>query len=227
MPVIYFASKEKPKVEENKVDIIGDVESSILEEMKESEDSSSVMNEDFFGKQQSQEAIEFDPSPPEKQNKQQTRWQEQQELSQEKDQPVFAAKNIFITAKDLLPQEEKPAITPIVSKPQSEVIVHAVKSPKNNKSAALELLADKDYPSSIASKAYDLSRCSVPLNNGQDFDNFNLSKINFKQVNFSEFKIQYRYINKEDLWCKFYMHAPRLRLPLEKKFNNLKRASLK
>ncbi len=36
--------------------------------------------------------------------------------------------------------------------------------------------------------------CSVPLNNGQDFDNFNLSKINFKQVNFSEFKIQYRYI---------------------------------
>lgn len=158
MPVIYFASKEKPKVEENKVDIIGDIESSVLEEMQESEDSNSVMNEDFFGKQQSQEAVEFDPSPPENKNKQQTRWQEQQELSKEKDQPVFAAKNIFTTTKDLLPQEENPTITPIVAKPQSEVIVHAVKSPKNNKSAALELLADKDYPSSIASKAYDLSR---------------------------------------------------------------------
>ena len=158
MPVIYFASKEKPKVEENKVDIIGDIESSVLEEMQESEDSNSVMNEDFFGKQQSQEAVEFDPSPPEKKNKQQTRWQEQQELSKEKDQPVLAAKNIFTTTKDLLPQEENLTITPIVAKPQSEVIVHAVKSPKNNKSAALELLADKDYPSSIASKAYDLSR---------------------------------------------------------------------
>ena len=158
MPVIYFASKEKPKVEENKVDIIGDIESSVLEEMQESEDSNSVMNEDFFGKQQSQEAVEFDPSPPENKNKQQTRWQEQQELSKEKDQPVLAAKNIFTTTKDLLPQEENSTITPIVAKPQSEVIVHAVKSPKNNKSAALELLADKDYPSSIASKAYDLSR---------------------------------------------------------------------
>jgi len=73
----------------------------------------------------------------------------------------------------------------------------------------------------------DVIKCLVPLNNGECSRNFNLSKINFQRVNFSEFKIHYRYINKEDLWCKFYMHAPRLRLQSEKKFSSLKRASMR
>lgn len=71
---------------------------------------------------------------------------------------------------------------------------------------------------------------SSPLSNGTDSGNFNLNKLKFKKLDFSQFKIQYRYINKEDLWFKFYMHAPikpkGLRLPFEKKFNNLKRASM-
>ena len=47
--------------------------------------------------------------------------------------------------------------------------------------------------------------CIIPLSNGIDSGDFNLNKLNFKKLDFSQFKIQYRYINKEDLWFKFYM----------------------
>jgi hypothetical protein len=64
--------------------------------------------------------------------------------------------------------------------------------------------------------------CIVPLNNGTNYCKINQGSLK----NSSGFKIQYRYINKEDLWFKFYMHAPRPRLLLEKKFKTLRRASV-
>ena len=47
------------------------------------------------------------------------------------------------------------------------------------------------------------ANCIIPLINGIDSGNFNLNKLNFKKLDFSQFKIQYRYINKEDLRFKF------------------------
>jgi len=53
-----------------------------------------------------------------------------------------------------------------------------------------------------------MTKCPVPLSSGMDFCCI-LNTDSVKQI---------RYIDKESLWEKYYIHAPRPRSELEKKY---------
>lgn len=143
VPITYFLTKDSSSTKIDKVDEIGDVKSSVFEDMNYEENSRFVMSEDFFGKP-AQEVEEFDPSPPPRKP------QEEEEAAIEDLNPT-AADKIFTK-----PAPKKIRAT-YNANPQEEVVTHGNK--KNNyQGSILELLADKDYPSSVASKSYDLSR---------------------------------------------------------------------
>lgn len=161
-PAIYFSTKEAPKVESNKVDEIGDIESSIVGEMKE-EGEKFVMKEDYFGQSERgyYEPMDgFDPSPPKKQISSQVSERPKEEISLSAlDIFTETPKPVALKKEEVVAEKTKEIAAPKADpRPKSEVIKHAEKAPEAKKNTTLELLADKDYPSTIASKPYDLSR---------------------------------------------------------------------
>lgn len=175
-PVVYITSKEKPQdvIEDTKANIIGDVESAIpdnlMQEFSE-DDSNTVMQEGFFsqGEEIAEENTTYSKSP-----------KKEEPISYEQDPAEYKGPNgvrsgSFFVDSNPPPspvhnasyKSESPAIPrqPIdfstgnksasKSKGETRYINHEEED-KNDDVA--ELLADKDYPSTIASKPHDLSR---------------------------------------------------------------------
>lgn len=165
VPTVYILKQEtvtKEVVAETQADIIGDDESSITDDLSlEGEDSFNVMQEDFFGTEQIKEVPE--------------------EPVYNKDPGEFGGNGVrrgsFFSDQNPSPTEEQKIFTTPVNKPEPHPL-QPVAQPKfssknfaknkgetkyfnydeEEKDDIAELLADKDYPSTIASKPHDLSR---------------------------------------------------------------------
>jgi type IV secretory pathway VirB10-like protein len=146
--VIYFTfnplslSNLQPKFSK----AIGDVDSKDLtKQISEDYDFSYVMNDKFFGKKAEEEE---DIEPP----------AYEEPVKPIKNKEDFTSENLFV-------EPQAPVKKPIVqitvtqtdSGQQTEIVTYDKKS-TINKGSVLELMTDKDYPKTIASKKYDLSR---------------------------------------------------------------------
>lgn len=148
IPVVFFVayiSLESRPVKEEKGDIntIGDIESGIEKVIKKNYDESFAMSDDFFGKKNQEaekiEEVEEEPVI---------------EKYQEPEKTKIVPKQIFVQPQEIAPKQYVPTL-PALSKKDSEVISY---EEINKKDSPLNLMADKDYPKTIASNAYDLSR---------------------------------------------------------------------
>jgi type IV secretory pathway VirB10-like protein len=125
---------------------IGDVDSKDLtKQISEDYDFSYVMNDKFFGKRTDEEP-DTEPST------------YKEPVKPVKNKEDFKAENLFVEPKESL---KKPIVQITVTQTdngqQTEIVTYDKKSNINNGSV-LELMSDKDYPKTIASKKYDLSR---------------------------------------------------------------------
>ncbi len=146
--VIYFAFNplSLPNLPPKFSKAIGDVDSrDLTKQISEDYDYSYVMNDKFFGKKAEEEA-DVEPPPYEEPAK------------PVKNKEDFKSENLFVE-----PQEpvKKPIVQITVTQTdngqQTEIVTYDKKS-TINKGSVLELMTDKDYPKTIASKKYDLSR---------------------------------------------------------------------
>jgi type IV secretory pathway VirB10-like protein len=170
VPTVYILKQEtvtKEVVAETQADIIGDDESAITDDLSlEGEDSFNVMQEDFFGTEETKEEVE------------------EVEPVYNQDPGEFAGNGVKRGSffSDLnpppSPKEEQKIFSPPVNKvPEPHPLQPISQSKSSSKNFAknkgetkyfnhdeeekddiAELLADKDYPSTIASKPHDLSR---------------------------------------------------------------------
>lgn len=175
-PVIYVISKEVPQVivEGSVADIIGDVESSIPAKLIEDEDNDSfVMQEGFFKSSNDSEIsenenveVEPDYSPPPSEsyfplNKNNGDKKNIHKISLNKANPIIEVANVqkrddgnVINNASLQTFQTKSKITS-GSRAEVKYINHDEGKKVDD---IAELLADKEYPSTIASKPHDLSR---------------------------------------------------------------------
>ena len=175
-PVIYVISKEVPQVivEGSVADIIGDVESSIPAKLIEDEDNDSfVMQEGFFKSSNDSEIsenenVEVEPDyyPPASEsyfplNKNNGDKKNIHKISLNKDNPIIEVANVqkrddgnVVNNASLQTFQTKSKITS-GSRAEVKYINHDEGKKVDD---IAELLADKEYPSTIASKPHDLSR---------------------------------------------------------------------
>lgn len=153
-PLVYFKLWQRKQdhlaPKENPIDAIGDVEGNVLENLKEPEEPY-VMKESFFGKVIAEEQAGFDPSPP-------------PAMAKQKPSPVPSEK--FFTEPEVkaAPPVRKPKIKKITNPNpgqgvgRGDEVIDYSSDQESNKGSVIELLADKDYPRTIATPPHDLSR---------------------------------------------------------------------
>lgn len=155
-PLIYYKLWQRKQdhlaPKENPIDAIGDVDGDVLENLKEPEEPY-VMKESFFGKMIAEDRqAEFDPSPP--------------PVASVKQKPSTVPSEKFFIEPEIkaAPPVRKPKIKKITNPNPGQVVgrgdevIDYSSDQESNKGSVIELLADKDYPRTIASPPHDLSR---------------------------------------------------------------------